>query len=77
MEKLDGKFNKTIAKSETAIKEAVATKHMAHLSRQKYNFICSVQKQAFGGDTKGVVSPVQYGEFSLDLKTAFISHGKN
>ena len=76
IEKLHGKFNKVIEKSDTAIKKAVATKYLSHLLRRKYNFICSIQKQAFGTDSNGVVTPVKYGNYTLDLKTAFISHGK-
>ena len=47
IEKLFGKFTDAHKKGENAMRQALAIKYQAHLSRRKYNFICKVQKSCF------------------------------
>ena len=58
-------------KSDAAMKKAVTTKYLNHLSRRKFNMICRIQKHSFEGDGSSVV---RYGERNINLKTVSISH---
>ena len=58
-------------KSDAAMKKAVTTKYLSHLSRRKYNMICRIQKHSFEGEGSSVVS---YGERNINLKTVSVSH---
>lgn len=76
LEKLYGKFSDHQQKSDSNMKQALATKYASHLSRRKYNFLCKIQKSAF--DTKNqrwTSKHIMYDEYKINLKVpALVSH---
>ena len=76
IEKLYGKFANLDEKSESTMKQALATKYMSHLSRRKYNFICKIQKSIFDPDTQTWANKnISYGDYKINLRTVTVSHG--
>ena len=74
IEKLNGKFNDSIQKSEEAMNEAVAAKHKLHLSRRKFLFMYKIKSKIYEPETeKWNRKSISYGDKTFNLRNMNIS----